>query len=49
MEYKKKNLSNNWQPFSYLFDTRIAKISKKLKYHDGFLRADQNRAKMLPD
>ena len=38
-------ISENWQPFSYLFDTKILKICKNLKSNHDFLVAGKNRAK----
>ena len=40
-----KNLSKIWQHFSCLLDKGTAKICKKSNSHNGFLRADQDRAK----
>jgi hypothetical protein len=40
-----KSLSNICQHFSCLLDMGTAKICKNFNSHDGFLRADQSRAK----
>ena len=40
-----KSLSNIWQRFWCLLDKGTAKICKNFNSHDGFLRADQGRAK----
>ena len=38
-----KNISNNWQSFSYLFDARTSKLSLKLKSQNGFIRYQQDK------
>ena len=41
----RKILCNIRQKFSFTFDARISKVCKKLNTQNGFVRADQNRAK----